>query len=404
MLNPSLGYDLEASAILIVDDNQANIELLKEILGQRGFHNVTGLTDPRDAVSLCAETAFDILLVDIRMPHMSGIELMEQLQPLFRDDYMPILVLTAQTDQTTRRRSLESGATDFLTKPFVVWELVQRVRNMLQSRALYKQVRDQNRLLELMVTERTKELTDALQRSRMADRAKLDFLAVMSHELRTPLNSIIGFAEIMNAQHHGPLGDPEYAEYVQLIEDSGRHLLTMVNRILEFTKGSGQTPELYEREVDLVALIDTCVATLEPRAQERRITVACGPRPQLRLLADERRLREVLLNILDNAIKFAADDGSGAVTLSVDRTADGVSVAITDDGPGIDPAIQDSLFDPFTQGDEGTLVRRYGGIGLGLPIARRYMDLHGGFITIYSVPGNGTTVTMTLPATRILIG
>jgi signal transduction histidine kinase len=400
MINAGLDKETKDASILIVDDNTSNVDLLREILRHQGFTRVRGETDPRLVVPLCQQESFDILLLDIRMPYISGFQLIEMLRPIFGDDYVPILVLTAQTDQETRRKSLEVGANDFLTKPFVTWELLQRVRNMLQIRMLYKKTRDQNRELELRVAERTRELSEALAAARKADRAKLDFLSVMSHELRTPLNAIIGFSEVIAGQtHQQNASTAEFLDYVKLIEESGKHLLVMVNRILEYSKGSTGLVTLEEREVELRRLLGQCFNLLGAKAEARSIGLDLVSGQPVWLRVDERRLRETVLSVLDNAIKF--NHAGGRVEVEIDTGVAGVVISITDNGPGIAPEIQDRIFDPFTQGD-GSLDRRYDGIGLGLPIVQRYAQLHGGRVAIESALGKGTTVHIILPQDRLI--
>jgi signal transduction histidine kinase len=401
MNNQGISNEILESSILIVDDNVANVDLLREILLQQGFGQIVGVTDPRKVEALCREQRFDILLLDIRMPHISGFELMERLRPTFGDQHVPILILTAQIDQETRRRSLELGATDFLTKPFIAWELLQRVRNMLQIRILHRKLLDHNQRLEEVVAERTRELTEALAASRAADRAKLDFLAVMSHELRTPLNSIIGFAEVMNNAHLGPLGHPEYHEYSLLIEESGRHLLNLVNRILDFTRGSTGTIQLDETPVDLRGVAGFAIAMLGPKAAEKNVSVALIDGMSLVIRADERRLRDMLLSLLDNAIKFNHRGGEVVVTIDPLPAEEMIRIAVTDEGPGIAPEIRDRVFDPFIQGD-GSLVRRNEGIGLGLSIVKRSAELHGGRVQLQSELQRGTTVQILLPTSRLV--
>ncbi len=399
MINAEIDREIKEASILIVDDNASNVDLLREILRHQGYSKIKGETDPRLVVELCQNERYDILLLDIRMPHLSGFQLIELLQPLHENDYVPILVLTAQTDQDTRRKSLDIGASDFLTKPFVAWELVQRVRNMLHIRMLYKKSRDLNRELGLRVEERTRELTESLAVSRKADRAKLDFLSVMSHELRTPLNAIIGFSEVISAQDMMPPIPPDYLEYVKLIEESGKHLLDMVNRILEYTKGSTGTVVLEERTFDLRQMIDRSIAMLTPKAQSRNVSMFLEPSAPVWVRADERRMRELTLSVLDNAIKF--NNFGGTVNVALSRHQDGITLAVTDNGPGITDEVKARIFDPFTQG-EGSLDRRYDGIGLGLPIVQRYAQLHGGEVELISKPGQGTTVLIHLPAKRLI--
>ncbi|MCW2243020.1 ATP-binding response regulator [Azospirillum canadense] len=407
-IDQSLAREIKDAAILIVDDNHSNVELLREILKHDGYTGVRGETDPRVVPALCEAERFDLLLIDIRMPHMSGFELMERVRAIHADDYVPVLVLTAHTDQETRRKSLELGANDFLTKPFIAWELLHRVRNMLDIRMLYRRAAEENRELERRVTERTAELSAALDAARQADRAKLDFLSVMSHELRTPLNSIIGFAEVLAKDGQDRLGERDSQEYVTLIEESGKALLTMVNKILDYTRASTGGIELSESDIDLPHLLDSCLSLLAPKAQAKSVALSVDSLPQggpptsrspVTLRADDRRLREMLMGVLDNAVKFSHP--GGRVGARIERRADAVAIIVSDDGPGIPPDIAGRIFSPFTQA-ERSLVRKHEGIGLGLPIVRRFAELHGGAVVLDSTPGQGTTVTILLPASRLV--
>ena len=400
-IDQSLARDIKDAAILIVDDNQSNVDLLREILKHDGYASVRGESDPRIVPALCEAQRFDLLLIDVRMPHMSGFELMGRVRAIYADDHVPILVLTAHIDQATRRTSLELGANDFLTKPFIAWELLHRVRNMLEIRMLYRGAADQNRELERRVAERTAELSAALDAARQADRAKLDFLSVMSHELRTPLNSIIGFAEVLAGDRQRRDDPGDGLEYVALIEESGKALLTMVNSILDFTRAATGGIELSEAQVDLHHMLDECLAQIDAKARAKRISVSARPAsaPSLVLRADPRRLREMLMGVLDNAVKFGHPGGH--VGVRTERRADGVAVVVSDDGPGIPPDIADRVFSPFTQA-ESALGRKHEGIGLGLPIALRLAELHGGTVDLDSAPGRGTTVTILLPASRLV--
>lgn len=398
-LDRDTGGDIRDASILVVDDNLANVELLREILLHTGYRHVKGVTDPRTVAGLLQAEVFDLILLDVRMPHISGFELMEQIKTIYAGDHVPVLVLTAQTDQDTRRRSLEMGANDFLTKPFITWELLHRVRNMLEIRTLYRRAAALNRELERRVSERTAELSQALADARQANRAKLDFLAVMSHELRTPLNSIIGFAEVMAAQSLGPLGHPEYRDYVTMIEESGKALLTMVNSILDYTRGTTGAIELLESEVRLPQLLDTCLAMIHPKAQAKQVRVVRQTCPPISLRADQRRLREIILHLLDNAVKFNRPGGTVALDTALE---DGrITITVTDDGPGIPDALVQHIFNPFTHSD-AVRVRRHDGIGLGLPIAQRYAELHGGAVELSTPPGGGTRASVHLPIDRLL--
>jgi putative two-component system response regulator len=150
--------DLKGASILVVDDQPANVLLLEKILAAEGYRNVESLTDPREVAARYGTRRYDLILLDLNMPYLNGFQVMQQLNALERESYLPILVLTAQADRETRLAALEAGAKDFITKPFDRVEVLNRIRNMLEVRLMHNQIRDQNRLLEQRVRERTQEL------------------------------------------------------------------------------------------------------------------------------------------------------------------------------------------------------------------------------------------------------
>ncbi|HYD32831.1 MAG TPA: hybrid sensor histidine kinase/response regulator [Azospirillaceae bacterium] len=397
MSDSEIEREIKGAPILVIDDNLSNVILLTEILRQDGYTNVQSETDPRKVKGLCEDNRFELILLDIRMPYLDGFQVMERLKPLFERDFMPIVVLTAQTDQETRRRSLELGARDFLTKPIVSWELLRRVRNMLEIRLLYRRLHTHNHDLEARVEERTRELSGALSAAQRADRAKMDFLAVMSHELRTPLNSIIGFSEELAGESRGPLGHADYVEYVSLIEQGGKALLAMVNNILDYTKGATGAAILMESDVSLRRLLRTCLRVLGPKAEARQVAMTLADGDEVIVRADERRLREMTLSVIDNAIKF--NNPCGRITVSVGAERGSVVLAVEDNGPGIPPEALDRVFEPFIQG-EAAHARRHEGIGLGLAMVRRYAEMHEGHVELDSELGRGTVVRIVLPDER----
>lgn len=233
-----------------------------------------------------------------------------------------------------------------------------------------------------------------------ANLAKSEFLAHMSHELRTPLNAVIGFSEMMAAEVKGPLGSPVYQTYASDVLASGRHLLELVNEILDLARIDAGTMRLNEGEIDISRLLRSVTRSGEAIAAEKAIRVTCIlPVRMPRVLADERRLRQVLLNLVGNAIKFGRDSGHVVVEARVVEQA--LILSVRDDGIGMNPADIPRALQPFTQ-LEGPLARQYEGAGLGLALARALTELHGGRLGIDSQPGVGTTATVSLPARRTM--
>lgn len=234
-----------------------------------------------------------------------------------------------------------------------------------------------------------------------ANRTKSEFLANMSHELRTPLNAILGFSEAMQMQMFGPLGSEKYDEYVGHINESGAHLLALINDILDISKIEFGKQVLDESEVDLSRAVRSCITLVRERARVGNVRIVDNLLSRLvRVTADERKIKQIVLNLLANAVKFTPGGGSVTLTWDVDEQ-NGVTIEIADTGIGI-PADQISkVLEPFGQ-VETSLVRRSEGSGLGLPLAKAFIELHGGVFEIHSEVNTGTRVRFSLPAWRLL--
>lgn len=253
------------------------------------------------------------------------------------------------------------------------------------------------------VTARHKEaetLREARDQATAASRSKSEFLANMSHELRTPLNAIIGFSEALERELFGPIGNPRYREYAEDIHDSGVHLLSLINDILDLSKIEAGHFKLHEDETELDHVVQAATRIVRHRAQQANIAIDCIlPSPPLFLVADERALKQVLINLVSNAVKFSPE--GSAVKIEAHVGAEHLRIAVVDKGIGI--AVHDipRALTPFTQVD-GSLSRTHEGTGLGLPLAKHLTELHGGTLTIESEVGTGTTVYVDLPFSRIV--
>ncbi|MBI3446006.1 MAG: PAS domain S-box protein [Magnetospirillum sp.] len=243
-------------------------------------------------------------------------------------------------------------------------------------------------------------LRDAKDEAERGNRAKNTFLANISHELRTPLNAIIGFSEMMKHEIFGPLEPASYRAYVDDIHESGMHLLELINDILDMSKAEAGMTDLVESAVDVGDLIRSSMRLLSRRAGNGGITLSeTIPESLPFLLADERRLRQIVLNLGSNAVKFTED--GGIVTIGAQVTADGFIITIADTGIGMSPEDMSRVMEPFVQADT-RLSRKYEGSGLGLPLTKALVLAHGGTLTLDSKVGRGTTVTVTFPPARIL--
>jgi signal transduction histidine kinase len=243
-------------------------------------------------------------------------------------------------------------------------------------------------------------LSEALEAAALANQAKSQFLATMSHELRTPLNAVIGFSEMLVAEIFGPLGHARYREYAGDIRASGAHLLSLINDILDLSRlDVGQT-ELEERDVDLRALLAETVRMVRGQAEAANLTLTHDCEAHLpTLYADNRRLRQVIINLLSNAIKFTP--AGGRISVSAFRRGNELAIAVADTGIGMSKEDLPRALERFSQIDS-ELSRRYEGAGLGLPICKKLVELHGGRLEIESEPNVGTTATLVLPSERVI--
>ncbi len=282
--------------------------------------------------------------------------------------------------------------------------VAERTRDIAARNAeistLYEAVRQQAAELETRVAARTQELADAnrellraKEAAESADRIKSTFLATMSHELRTPLNAIIGFSGILLQELAGPL-NPEQAKQLRMVQASSRHLLALINDVLDISKIEADQLVVEHQPFDARAAIAHVLKTIAPLAEQRGLTLASRiPEAEIDLVGDRRRFEQVLMNLLSNAVKFTE---KGGVTVTCAREPHALTVAVHDTGIGVAPENLPRLFRPFEQIDSG-LTRSHEGTGLGLSISRRLVNLMGGDISVKSELGVGTTFTFRLP-------
>ncbi|HEX2114650.1 MAG TPA: ATP-binding protein [Alphaproteobacteria bacterium] len=268
--------------------------------------------------------------------------------------------------------------------------------DMARAVQVFKEKSIENQRLHEQEARRSAELARARDEAQAANRTKSEFLANMSHELRTPLNAIIGFSEVMKAQIYGPIGDARYADYIGDIHNSGQHLLEIINDILDIAKVEAGKLELRLDRVDVRQLFSACERLMQTKAASAGVTLIVKPVDSVpEVVADEIRLRQILLNLLSNSVKFTPR--GGYVTLLAERGPDGTrDFKVIDSGIGMTDEELAVAMEPFRQIDS-TLSRKYEGTGLGLPLTKALIELHGGTFILTSKPGVGTTATVRLP-------
>jgi len=281
----------------------------------------------------------------------------------------------------------------------VSWTIAANVLGIITAQRLARHRRGQFANLEAE-QQANVQMRAAMEQAKLASRAKSEFLANISHELRTPLNAINGFSELMLNSTFGPIGDRRYHGYVKDINASGQHLLTLINEILDLSRIEAGKREISAAQVDLGGLIASCLRLVRQRADDKGIALENRVQDDLPLLwADETALKQVLLNLIVNGIKFTPP--GGRITVSVERGDDGIALVVTDTGIGIAAKDQKAIQKPFVQADN-TLTREQEGTGLGLPLAKALTELHGGRLTIDSAPNEGTVVRIWLGNDRVI--
>jgi two-component system, cell cycle sensor histidine kinase PleC len=245
----------------------------------------------------------------------------------------------------------------------------------------------------------SESLSSARNQLEIITNEKWRTLAHLSHELRTPLNAILGFSEVMRDQLYGALGDPRYRDYASHVHSSGRHLLDLINDILDLSRSEAGVMVLAERDVDVGEVIETCHDLVMLRAEQQQLRISRSIAPGMpRLRADETKLRQILLNLLSNAIKFTPP--GGAVAIAASRADDGgIVIEISDSGPGMSEEDLPRAMLPFVR-LANPLTRASEGTGLGLPLGKRLVELHGGTLTMTSAEGVGTVCRVHFPAWR----
>ena len=279
--------------------------------------------------------------------------------------------------------------------------IVDGIKRAMSARMHMATVEEASREL----TEKNRRLGQMVERLQEADRVKSNFLATVSHELRTPLTSVIGYSEMLLEGIAGELND-EQREYVRTVMEKGDQLLQLITGILDISRMEAGEMRIDKSPFDLDEVVSVALSTVAPHARRKKLMMACSVPPAVPLvLGDRDKIRQVLLNLLGNAIKFTPEGGKVEVSASVGPLlpaatvgdgARGVRISVRDSGIGVPPEHQKRVFDPFFQVDN-TSTREYGGTGLGLSIVKRLVEAHGGAVWVESEQGRGSTFSFTVP-------
>ncbi|KPA13933.1 signal transduction histidine kinase [Candidatus Magnetomorum sp. HK-1] len=408
--------------ILVVDDKPQNLHVLFTLLTKQGYEVRPVLNAEQALSNAWGTNPPDLILLDIMMPEINGFEVCENLKTDVRSKDIPILFISALGNVNEKLKAFSAGGIDYITKPFQEQELLARVDTQMTLRRQQKDLEKKNKQLEAEIARRKQteeELRKAKNKAEIANKAKSNFLSNISHEFRTPLNSIIGFASIIRKDNL--LSEP-YREFGQIIESSGKSLLSLINELLDLGKIEAGKLDLVQTNIDLLRLIKNVIKILKIHAEEQGISLILDAADNLPpfVNGDPNRLNQILINIVSNAIKFTK---KGSVILRVGCTTpdqsledkfipivlpintDGrynqwIRFEIIDTGIGIDLENFDTIFKPFEQaGDQKYSIQ---GTGLGLTISRSIIQLMNGSFQIRSKLGEGSTfrIDLYLPVTQ----
>jgi signal transduction histidine kinase len=381
-------------SVLIVDDDLALAESLVDVLVAKGYtvyavdtadQAVGVLCDRRD----CSD-AVAVALLDVRLGvASSGVDLLSRL----RDEHPDLVcvMMTAALDTQTAIEALRRGAYDYFDKTCepstllaILGRCFEKVQLQQERRAAFEALRV------------------AKEEAEAANQAKSAFLATMSHELRTPLNAIIGFSDMMLREVQGHIGNERYRSYVADIHSSGEHLLDIINDILDLSKAEAGKLELCEEIFDLRQTIRWVAAMTDARAHEAGLTATFRFAEDLPLLrADERKTRQVFVNLIGNAVKFTPRGGSIEISGRFESEM-GLRITVADNGIGIPPEDLGRVLQPFEQVDH-SFSRHHQGTGLGLALVKAVMELHGGSLELRSELGAGTEAEIIFPCERVVV-
>jgi len=405
----------EEARILLIDDHAFTVRAVKALLAKDGYAAISGTTEPQDAERLFRQMRPDIVVLDISMPGLDGFAVLDRLNAC-ADQRFATIFLSAIEGREIRTEAYRRGAADFVSKPIDETELRVRVRNQARILTFERALARQNERLAQAVAERTAKLEDAigvlrdaetclaedLRQAQASDREKMAFFASINHELRTPLNAIVGFADVLKSQTYGPLGDTKYREYAADIHGSAMYLQRLINDVLDLARTESPEFRLDLQPVDPAAAVRTSLIMIEDQARRADVKLVVDIELGLPLMrADEHRLKQIVLNLTTNAIKFTPAGGQVTVKVRRESKQGLLILVIADTGIGIAPQDLRVVMKPFGQvrhiRSVGKLASNDTGIGLGLPITKRLAELMGGSLEIQSQPGVGTVVTVHLP-------
>ena len=389
----------QARRLLLVEDNPDDRARMQRMLrGHTREYRVEASASGEDALAkIAAGERYDCVVLDYSLPDMDGTEFLRRLRSA---GGLPVAVcmITGHEDDEAAAEVLGLGAEDYLLKDALTpYGLVRAIENVVEKFEIRRELELQRAALDIRnerLESMRQELETRLTELSTATQARDRFVAMMSHEMRTPLNAILGYAELLELEIEGAINDNQRRN-LDRIRVGSRHLLDLINDVLDLARADARKLELDLRPVDPAAVIEEICALLENEAASKNLTITHESEPGLPLvLADLQRLRQILTNLVGNAIKFTED---GGIDVRAERSSGGsVAITVSDTGIGIPPESMELVFSEFYQADN-TFTRSRGGSGLGLAISQRLARAMGGDIEVESTLGEGSRFTILLP-------
>jgi len=372
-------------SILIIDDEPNNITSLTDIL--KTDYTIYAVIDSTEAIETVLEDKPDVILLDILMPQKDGYEIIAELKSIDETRNIPVIFITGLDSMEAEEKGLALGAADYISKPFHTPIVRMRVKNQIE---IIKRFEIENNLNTVLMLQ--SELVAAKENAEQANRTKGEFLARMSHEMKTPMNIIMGMIQIIKSRKiYGELKDN-----VDEINDAANNLTGLIDDVLDISGMEHGVFKLVIKEFDLKEMLLDVLQKAKNNAVEKYIHMKVNIEPELMksFSGDEKHLKKVITCLLSNAIKYTNENGSINFVAGIyKQTEDSITIQIEiiDNGIGISEEQLEKLFDLFEQAD-GSSSRKHGGIGLGLSLSKRIIEMMDGKIWIESEPGKGTKV------------
>jgi len=377
--------------ILVTDDEVTTLKTLSAGLEDMGYKVATAVTG-QEALALIRRQLFSIVIADIKLPDISGLEILETAKEL--NPETAVIMITGHASIETAVDAINEGAYAYILKPVAVSELETIIKNALREQRLLIE----NRELVESLQQSNRRLEETNRALEQVSQAKSDFMAKTSHELRTPLNSIIGFSEVLLSKT-SPIGETTRDEFLNYIHVSARHLLHLINSVLDLSKIESGKMAFEPSEFDLAVLLEDVKITVLPMlaTKKQMLEIEIGEGISS-IFADEAKMKQIFLNLISNAHNFTLTEGKIRVICQLE-TPHLLHCSVVDNGIGISPQDQQRIFEEFGQVKTSPSARRQG-VGLGLSIAKRLVELHGGKIWVVSEVSRGSTFTFSIPLAR----